>query len=105
MTLPGAMVDSGGEREQEPHYAGACRSVRISPRAAWARVAPRPDRVALAALVVLTHDQHPDAFRRSRVAWLAAMLARTGVDPWPSVHRALAQKERGLEPRPERFFH
>ena len=75
------------------------------PRTAWAQVAPRHDRLALAAVVVLGQAQDASAFRSSRVAWVTAMLRRPGVDPWPSVHRALAQKAQGLAPRPNRFLH
>ncbi len=74
------------------------------PRAAWARVAPNHDRTSLAALVVLAQAQDAGAFRSSRVAWVTAMLRRPGVDPWPSVHRALAQKGQGLAAKPNRFL-
>ena len=74
------------------------------PRAAWARVAPNHDRTSLAALVVLGQAQDAGAFRSSRVAWVTAMLRRPGVDPWPSVHRALAQKAQGVAAKPNRFL-
>ena len=74
------------------------------PRVAWARVAPNHDRTSLAALVVLAQAQDTGAFRSSRVAWVTAMLRRPGVDPWPSVHRALAQKAQGVAAKPNRFL-
>ena len=75
------------------------------PRTAWAGVAPGHDRLSLAAVVVLGQAQDQGAFRSSRVAWVTAMLRRPGVDPWPSVHRALAQKAQGLAAKPNRFLH
>lgn len=75
------------------------------PRTAWAGVSPGHDRTSLAAIVVLGQAQDAGAFRSSRVAWVTAMLRRPGVDPWPSVHRALAQKAQGLAAKPNRFLH
>ncbi|WP_159351028.1 helix-turn-helix domain-containing protein [Roseomonas harenae] len=75
------------------------------PRMAWAGVAPAHDRLSLAAVVVLGQAQDESAFRSSRVAWVTAMLRRPGVNPWLSVHRALAQKARGLPAKPNRFLH
>lgn len=75
------------------------------PRTAWAGVSPGHDRTSLAAIVVLGQAQDEGAFRSSRVAWVTAMLRRPGVDPWPSVHRALAQKAQGIAAKPNRFLH
>ena len=74
------------------------------PRAAWAQAAPNHDRTTLAAVVVLGQAQHESAFRASRVAWVVAMLRRPEADPWPTVHRALAQKAQGLVAKPNRFL-
>lgn len=75
------------------------------PRTAWAGVSPGHNRVSLAAIVVLGQAQDAGAFRTSRVAWVTAMLRRPGVDPWPSVHRAIAQKAQGIAAKPNRFLH
>jgi predicted pyridoxine 5'-phosphate oxidase superfamily flavin-nucleotide-binding protein len=75
------------------------------PQTAWAGVASSHDRLSLTAVVVLAQAQDEGAFRSSRVAWVTAMLRRPGVDPWPSVHRALAQKAQGLSAKPNRFLH
>jgi len=74
------------------------------PQSVWASVPPGRDRVSLAAIVVLGQAQDAEAFRTSRVAWVTAMLRRPDMNPWPSVYRALVQKERGLPAKPNHFL-